>query len=188
MHTTRHRTGWVGIVVGLLSFLLVSGLLVSGSAFAHPMGNFSVNHYGKIRVGQTSVEILYLVDMAEIPTYQEMRQFGITTKQDDPGDLRYLDGQETRLKEGLTLEIDDQTVDLATISRQVAFVDGAGGLGGRGWRTGASCRALIERLIRLRSASTESTLTFTCWPSATASDGSRMNLCVIAEMCTNPSW
>jgi ABC-type nickel/cobalt efflux system permease component RcnA len=129
MHTTNRRTckgtaRRIGIFFGIVLFLF----LVSGSAFAHPMGNFSVNHYGKIKVGQNSVEILYLVDMAEIPTYQEMRQFGITTTPDDPGDMHYLDGQSTRLKEGLTLEIDGQNVGLDTISRQVTFAAGAGGL------------------------------------------------------------
>jgi ABC-type nickel/cobalt efflux system permease component RcnA len=103
-------------------------LFYAGAAFAHPMGNFSVNHYGKIKVGQTSAEILYLVDMAEIPTYQEMRQFGINTHPDDAADLLYLDGEQTRLKQGLTLEIDGRAVHLDTISRQVAFADGAGGL------------------------------------------------------------
>ena len=92
------------------------------------MGNFSVNHYAKIRIGQTSVEILYLVDRAEIPTYQEMRQFGITARPDDPADSHYLDGQQAQLKQGLILEIDGQAVDLATVSRQVAFSEGAGGL------------------------------------------------------------
>jgi len=119
----KNRTPWILILVAIFSFLLVSA-----SAFAHPMGNFSVNHYGKIQVGQTSVDILYLVDIAEIPTYQQMRQFSITTRPHDPGAVRYLDGQETELKEGLTLEIDGQSVALATISRQVAFADGAGGL------------------------------------------------------------
>jgi nickel/cobalt exporter len=123
MHTTKRAAGWLGILVALFSFLLVSA-----SAFAHPMGNFSVNHYGKIKVGQTEIEILYLLDMAEIPTYQEMRQFSLTTQPDDAGDLLYLDSQETRLKEGLTLEIDGQPVALATISRQVTFAGGAGGL------------------------------------------------------------
>src|ERR1700678_4431493 len=123
MRTTKRGTRWIGTSIFLLLFLWLSG-----SAFAHPMGNFSVNHYGKIKVGQTSVDIVYLVDMAEIPTYQEIRQFGLTTRPDDPGAVRYLDGQETQLKEGLTLEIDGRTVGLATISRQVAFADGAGGL------------------------------------------------------------
>src|SRR5208283_1623723 len=40
----------------------------------------------------------------------------------------YLDAQEKQLRQGLTLEIDGQRVDLATISRQVAFANGAGGL------------------------------------------------------------
>ena len=118
-----HRGRWIAVLA-----VVVSLLLLSGSAFAHPMGNFSVNHYAKIKIGQTSVEILYLVDMAEIPTYQEMRQFDITTRGDDPADLRYLDGQAARLREGLTLEIDGQAVALATVSRRVTFAAGAGGL------------------------------------------------------------
>jgi ABC-type nickel/cobalt efflux system permease component RcnA len=129
MRTTKRRTRKgatrrIGIFFGIALALF----LVSRSAFAHPMGNFSVNHYGKIKVGQSSVEILYLVDMAEIPTYQEMRQFPITTTPDDPGDMHYLDGQSTRLKEGLTLEIDGQNVGLDTVSRQMTFAGGAGGL------------------------------------------------------------
>jgi ABC-type nickel/cobalt efflux system permease component RcnA len=129
MRTTKRRTRRGATRrIGIFFGIALSLFLASGSAFAHPMGNFSVNHYGKIKVGQKSVEILYLVDMAEIPTYQEMRQFGITTTPDDPGNMRYLDGQSTRLKEGLTLEIDGQSVALDTISRQVIFAAGAGGL------------------------------------------------------------
>ncbi len=127
MHTTkRGLRGYAARWICASALFLL--LFYPGGAFAHPMGNFSVNHYGKIKVGQTSVEILYLVDMAEIPTYQEMRQFGMNTHPDDAADLRYLDGQETRLKQGLTLEIDGRAMHLETISRQVAFADGAGGL------------------------------------------------------------
>ena len=96
--------------------------------FAHPMGNFSVNHYSKIKIGQRSIEIRYLMDLAEIPTFQEMRQFDITPKVDDPSASRYLDRQEQLLKQGLSLESDGQAVHLDTISRQVIFADGAGGL------------------------------------------------------------
>jgi ABC-type nickel/cobalt efflux system permease component RcnA len=110
------------------AIVLLSLLSISRSALAHPMGNFSVNHYAKITIAHRSVEILYLVDIAEIPTYQEMRQFGMTTQPNDSADLRYVDGEETRLKEGLTLEVDGQAVGLDTVSRQMAFADGAGGL------------------------------------------------------------
>ncbi len=121
------RTGSQRSRTGIL-VLLFSFLLCAGNALAHPMGNFSVNHYGKINIGATSVEILYLIDMAEIPTYQEMQQFAIVPKTDDPGALHYLDGQESRLKEGLTLESDGRRVELTAVSRHLEFSEGAGGL------------------------------------------------------------
>src|SRR5580698_3131823 len=117
---SSHR--WAGSV---LLFVL---LLSSATSFAHPMGNFSVNHYSRIKIGQRSIEIRYLIDMAEIPTFQEVRQSDFTAKADDPSTSRYLDRQEQLLKEGLRLEGDGRVVRLDTISRHVAFTDGAGGL------------------------------------------------------------
>jgi nickel/cobalt exporter len=108
--------------------LLFVVLLTSATAFAHPMGNFSVNHYSKVTISQGSIEILYLIDMAEIPTFQETRQFEITPKADDPSASRYLDRQEQILKDGISLQSDGQSVRLETISRQLVFADGAGGL------------------------------------------------------------
>ncbi len=118
---SNHR--WAG---GVLLLLVL--LLNSAASFAHPMGNFSVNHYSKITITQGSIEVRYLVDMAEIPTFQETRQFDITPKTDDPSASRYLDKQEQLLREGISLESDGQSVRLETVSRQVAFADGAGGL------------------------------------------------------------
>ena len=112
---------------GTILFLFV--LILSGAmSFAHPMGNFSVNHYSKVTIKQGSVELLYLIDMAEIPTFQETRQFDITRTGDGPRTSRYLDGQEQLLKEGLSLLSDGRPVRLNTMSRQLIFADGAGGL------------------------------------------------------------
>ena len=119
----RSRRRWSGII-----FLLVGLILSAATSFAHPMGNFSVNHYSKVTIKQGNVEVRYLIDMAEIPTFQEMRQFDITPKADDPSTSRYLNGQEQLLKEGLSLESDGHAVRLDTISHHVAFADGAGGL------------------------------------------------------------
>src|SRR5580700_8960490 len=116
-----HRHG--GFVFGLL--LLV---LSSATCFAHPMGNFSVNHYSKITIGKQSIEILYLVDMAEIPTYQEIREFDVTAKPNDPSIYRYLDRLEPLLKVGLSLASDGRPVQLETIERRLTFAEGAGGL------------------------------------------------------------
>ena len=103
-------------------------ILSSAGCFAHPMGNFSINHYSKITIGSKSIEVLYLVDMAEIPTYQERRQFDFIPKLDDPSIHRYLDNQEPILKAGLLLESDGQPIHFETIERQMTFAEGAGGL------------------------------------------------------------
>src|SRR3984957_8780917 len=107
---------------------LVWIVMGSATAFAHPMGNFSVNHYSKISIGQKSVEILYLIDMAEIPTYQDMRQYDFVAKPDDPSAVHYLSLREPILRTGLLLESDGQPVVLDTISHCLTFAEGAGGL------------------------------------------------------------
>ena len=123
MRNGRGNGGRRGMVLGIAGLILSSA-----TAFAHPMGNFSINHYSKIRIGQGSVEVRYLIDMAEIPTFQETRQFHITPSPNDPGVSRYLDKQDRMLKEGISLESDGRAVRLDTVSRQVEFAEGAGGL------------------------------------------------------------
>jgi ABC-type nickel/cobalt efflux system permease component RcnA len=118
--TAYRRTGLILFLFGLI--------LASTTSLAHPMGNFSVNHYSKLTIKQGSIELHYLVDMAEIPTFQEMRQFDMTPKADEAGASRYLDRQEQILKEGISLDSDGQSVRLDTIARQMAFAEGAGGL------------------------------------------------------------
>src|SRR5208283_782615 len=111
-----------------IAFALLVLILGCATSFAHPMGNFSINHYSKVKIGHQSVEIRYLIDMAEIPTFQELRQFDVTPVADHPSVSRYLDRREQLLKEGLSLESDGQPVRLEMISRQLTFADGAGGL------------------------------------------------------------
>ena len=40
------------------------------AAMAHPMGNFSVNHYSRLHFQETGVQLTYVLDLAEIPTFQ----------------------------------------------------------------------------------------------------------------------
>ena len=116
----RHRC-WSVLLIGFV-------VLGCAACFAHPMGNFSVNHYSKIKAGENGIEILYLLDMAEIPTYQEIRQFDMVPKDNHPSVSRYLERQEQFLKSGLSLQSDGRSIELDTVSRQVTFSDGAGGL------------------------------------------------------------
>jgi nickel/cobalt transporter (NicO) family protein len=41
---------------------------------AHPLGNFTINHYAGITVAPTEVSLDVVIDMAEIPTFQERRR------------------------------------------------------------------------------------------------------------------
>ncbi len=58
--------------IWLLDFLLA----LCGAPFvtAHPLGNFSVNRYSRLEVLPDRVRVFYVLDMAEISTFQEMRQ------------------------------------------------------------------------------------------------------------------
>jgi len=107
---------------------LLSTLLCPGQIFAHPMGNFSINHYAAIRIKEGYVEVQYLIDMAEIPTFQEMQRTGIVPKQADPSVASYIAGQSEILKRGIFLEMNRQPVELQTVSQEVIFPAGAGGL------------------------------------------------------------
>jgi nickel/cobalt transporter (NicO) family protein len=112
----------------IVFLLLVPLLLSSKAGLAHPMGNFSINHYTRITVGARSVDILYLLDFAEIPTYQDIRQYGLTPKVDDPSLEPYLSKQAEALRTGLSIESDGEPLRLQCVSRQVLFAEGAGGL------------------------------------------------------------
>jgi ABC-type nickel/cobalt efflux system permease component RcnA len=52
-------------------------LALSNLALAHPMGNFSVNHYAKLEFGAAGAQLTYVLDLAEIPTFELMQQWGI---------------------------------------------------------------------------------------------------------------
>jgi nickel/cobalt transporter (NicO) family protein len=43
---------------------------LSLAAMAHPMGNFSINHYSRLHFRQSGLELTYVMDLAEIPTFQ----------------------------------------------------------------------------------------------------------------------
>jgi ABC-type nickel/cobalt efflux system permease component RcnA len=109
--------------IGLLLFLSMAS-----AAFAHPMGNFSINHYSKIIPGAHAIEVDYIIDMAEIPTFQQMQESAVVPKASDPGLVPYLQRESEVLRKGLTLQVDGKPLMLRTVSRQAIFPPGAGGL------------------------------------------------------------
>ncbi len=54
----------------LLLFAVLFAVLAA-PAGAHPLGNFSINHVAEVSVSADRVDVRYLLDQAEIPTFQE---------------------------------------------------------------------------------------------------------------------
>ena len=113
----------VASAIALLAFFSMAP-----ATFAHPMGNFSINHYSKIVPREHAIEVDYIIDMAEIPTFQQMQENAVVPKADDRSLVPYLQRQAEVLKDGLTLLFDEKPLMLQTVSRQVIFPPGAGGL------------------------------------------------------------
>ena len=115
-----------------LGALLALAVVVCCSvvAFAHPLGNFTINHFTRIEVGAEKVRLRYVIDMAEIPTFQELQ--GITGKSEGPPSKAELDayaGRVTaRYAEGLLLVVDGAHLPLRVLATQANLLTGAGGL------------------------------------------------------------
>ena len=111
-----------------LMFLLFCWLAHPQASDAHPMGNFSISHYTAIRVESGFIEVLYLIDMAEIPTYQEMQDAAIVPREGDSRLVEYLAKKAELLAGGLSLQLNGQPLRLQPASQNVIFPAGAGGL------------------------------------------------------------
>jgi nickel/cobalt exporter len=84
------------------------------AASAHPLGNFTVNRFSRLEVAGPRVYVLYVLDLAEIPTFQAGR----------------IDAQTyaRRLAHGAELTVNGRRVPLAPIETALAHPAGAGGL------------------------------------------------------------
>ena len=116
------------IVRALCLFALIAAAFAS--ARAHPLGNFTVNHFARLEVGTTRVRVHFVVDMAEIPTYQELQT--IDTNGDGKPSQAELDLYAARsardYAEGLTLTVDETRVPLTLTAERISLPAGAGNL------------------------------------------------------------
>jgi nickel/cobalt exporter len=97
---------------------------------AHPLGNFTINHYSRIELAADQVILQYALDMAEIPTFQE--RVLIDRDQDsqlsEEERIEYLNNKSQGLKDGLELLINGNPVKLQVVSQELDFPPGQGGL------------------------------------------------------------
>jgi len=122
--TLEHFAPYIGVNctrVARLS-LIAAVLLVlttAPTAFAHPLGNFSVNHVATVSISSDRLDVRYILDQAEIPTVQER---GLTREE-------VLRRKLSEVERGLFLSVDGRPVKLRQVGEpRLNFPTGAGGL------------------------------------------------------------
>lgn len=108
--------------------VILALMLFSAQAIAHPMGNFSISHYAGLHLRTDFVDLEYLIDMAEIPAFQEMQQSGMAADAGDPRAKVYLESKAKEFARGLSLSVDGRALALRPVSQSVIFPPGAGNL------------------------------------------------------------
>jgi ABC-type nickel/cobalt efflux system permease component RcnA len=115
------------VLAALATMLLVAG--ATGAA-AHPLGNFTVNTYSGLRVGPDRLVVDYVVDMAEIPTFQTRQAIDA----DRDGEVAAAEAAAWRAREcprlaaGLRATVDGRVAPLTVTGSSLKFPAGVGGL------------------------------------------------------------
>ena len=121
MKGRRRRAFFLGPLVALL---------VPALASAHPLGNFTINHYTGLRVERDRILVDQVLDLAEIPAFQEIQVI-------DPGAASapapglaagYALQRCSELATDLELSVGGSRRDLRLTASGVSFPPGAGGL------------------------------------------------------------
>ena len=120
------RLHW--ILAGLWALSL--GFVWPIIAWAHPMGNFTINRYSRLELAAEQIQLHYIVDMAEVPSIGEKERI------DRDGDggfsdaerQEYLANQVYTLRNNLYLLVNGQPLELVPHLAELEFPEGQGGL------------------------------------------------------------
>jgi len=122
--------------------LVVSvGLLIPAVSAAHPLGNFSVNHLSQVSVSSDRVDVRYILDEAEIPTFQQR----------GTADATMLARRQAEVERKLVLTVDGRRLALRPAGRAtIAYPAGQGGLKTTRIELPLSARVDAARRVELR--------------------------------------
>jgi ABC-type nickel/cobalt efflux system permease component RcnA len=112
-----------------LSLVAVT-IFLFGAVQAHPLGNFTINHFVRIGVGAGLVQVRYVVDFAEVPAFQESQKIdsnsdGLLSEAERNA---YLERVTPDFIAGLKLSADGAPIQLRTKDKTISQQPGAAGL------------------------------------------------------------
>jgi len=104
--------------------------VTAGSAAAHPLGNFTINHFARIEAGPQRIAIHYVIDMAEIPAFQELQKIDSDGDGSPSADEinAYAEQTGARLADGIVITVDGAPLHVNAAQCNVTLPPGAGGL------------------------------------------------------------
>ncbi|MBA2705147.1 MAG: hypothetical protein H0U60_15020 [Blastocatellia bacterium] len=125
MEAAENRSRVASIVLATACLILVS----FGNVYAHPLGNFTINHFARIEVGTKQIKLRYVIDMAEIPTFQELQSIAGGDGTPSNGELdTYAARNAARYANGLLLVLDGARLPVQLVAAHANLVSGAAGL------------------------------------------------------------
>ncbi|HKW45521.1 MAG TPA: hypothetical protein VJN22_07675, partial [Candidatus Eremiobacteraceae bacterium] len=122
----------------------------SAPADAHPLGNFTINHLVEVSQAGAGVRVRYVLDMAEIPTFEVMRARSSSGSLDAAGLHAWARAEVATIAAGLAVEADGVRVTLTPSGEPIARTrPGAGGLPTLYWRSDYLVRGGSARTLRV---------------------------------------
>lgn len=139
-------------LVALLAFAAIA--LSAADADAHPLGNFSVNHLTRVAVAEDGVHLRYILDVAEIPTFQARRQ----------SRAQILGGARREIARRLAVTVDGRPAALRSSGTALlSFPRGQGGLNTTRIELSLRAAATGARVVRLHDATYPDRLGYTAF-------------------------
>ncbi len=116
--------------IAAMTFTLLICFIFVPVAFAHPLGNFTINHYAGLNVTRAAITVDFVLDMAEIPAFQEISTFDVNGN--GLPDTSEAEGYHAKkcasLRQDLSMVLDNKALNFTLLSSSVDFPAGAGGL------------------------------------------------------------
>jgi nickel/cobalt exporter len=105
-------------------------MLVAASAYAHPMGNFSIGQHATLTASRDGLALRYVLDFAEVPTYQLKPELKLLPAQAITQELveAYRAAAAPAWLGKLALTVDGQPMALVIEHGRASMTPGAGGL------------------------------------------------------------
>ncbi len=100
-------------------------VLAGGRAIAHPLGNFTINHLAVVTADRGGLRIHYVLDIAEIPTFQIMNA---GAKWSEDGKRAWIGEETARVAQGFSIVADGDPLKLTPLHASATTRPGAGGL------------------------------------------------------------